>query len=48
MTRTRGLCYILANIDPALWSAVKDQAAIEGMTIRQWLFRAIRRALEMK
>jgi hypothetical protein len=45
MKRTRGLAYILANIDPALWASVKAQAAADGMTIRQFIFRALRRAL---
>jgi len=43
--RDRGLAYILANIDPALWRAVKKQAAADGMTIRQFVFRALRLAL---
>ncbi len=41
----RDLAYILRNIDPALWRAVKKQAAADGQTIRQFIFRALRLAL---
>lgn len=40
--------FILRNIDPALWKAVKRSAAADHLTVRQWVFRAIRLALEIK
>ena len=42
----QGFCYIMRDIDTGLWARVKEAATDAGMTIRQWLFRAIRRALE--
>lgn len=40
------LNYLLRDIDPTLWSRVKTRAAADGMTIRQWVFRALLKALK--
>jgi len=37
--------YLLRDIDPVLWGVVKCAAEEKGMTIRQFIFRALRLAL---
>jgi hypothetical protein len=34
--------YLLRNIPPDIWRAVKSKAALEGVTVREVILRALR------
>jgi hypothetical protein len=48
MTEAPDKIVTLRGMDPKLWAAVRDQAKAEGMYIRAWVERALRRELEQE
>lgn len=45
MTEASDKTVMLRGMDPELWAAVREQAKSDGMYLRAWVERALRREL---